>query len=72
MDCSCPKRLAAGWVDSTFDRSRAIFNNLGRVNDSNPVAHLLAKDHLKFIAEEQAGLAITPSQAVPLLFGKFQ
>ena len=72
MDCSCPKRLAAGWVDSTFDRLRAIFNNLGRVNDSNPVAHLLTKDHLKFIAEEQAGLAITPSQAVPLLFGKFQ
>ena len=51
---------------------RAIFNNLGRVNDSNPVAHPLVKDYLKFIREEQAGLAITPSQAVPLFFGKFQ
>ena len=70
--CSCPKRLAAGSVDSTLGRLRAIFNKLGRVNDSNPVAHPLVKDYLKFIREEQAGLAITPSQAVPLFFGKFQ
>ena len=40
--------------------------------DSNPVAHSLVKDYLKFISEEQAGLAITPSQAVPLFFRKFQ
>ena len=51
---------------------RAIFNNLGRVNDFNPVAHPLVKDYLRFIREEQAGLAITPSQAVTLFFGKFQ
>ena len=71
-DCSCPKRLAAGSVDSTLGRLRAIFNKLGRANDSNPVAHPLVKDYLKFVREEQAGLAITPSQAVPLFFGKFQ
>ena len=70
--CSCPKRLAAGSVDSTLGHLRAIFDKLGRVNDSNPVAHPLVKDYLKFIREEQAGLAITPSQAVPLFFGKFQ
>ena len=51
---------------------RAIFNKLGHANDSNPVAHPLVKDYLKFVREEQAGLAITPSQAVPLFFGKFQ
>ena len=70
--CSCPKRLEGGSVDSTLGRLRAIFNKLGRANDSNPVAHLLVKDYLKFVREEQAGLAITPSQAVPLFFGKFQ
>ena len=71
-DCSCPKRLAAGSVDSTLGRLRAIFNKLGRANDSNPVAHPLVKDYIKFVREEQAGLAITPSQAVPLFFRKFQ
>lgn len=71
-DCTCPKRLAAGSVDSFLGRLRAIFNNLGRLNDSNPVAHPLVKEYLKFVREEQAGLAITPSQAVPLFFGKFQ
>ena len=71
-DCSCPKRLAAGSVDSTLGRLRDIFNKLGRANDSNPVTHPLVEDYLKFVREEQAGLAITPSQAVPLFFGKFQ
>ena len=70
--CSCPKRLAAGSVDSTLDRLRAIFNKLGHANDSNPVAYPLVKDYLKFIREQQVGLAITPSQEVPLFFGKFQ
>ena len=71
-DFSCPKRLAAGSVDFTLGRLRAIFNKLGRANDSNPVAHPLVKDYVKFVREEQACLAITPSQAVPLFFGKFQ
>ena len=70
--CSCPKRLAAGSVDSTLCRLRAIFNKLGRANDSNPVARPLVKDYVKFVREEQAGLAIAPCQAVPLFFGKFQ
>ncbi|CAH3046190.1 unnamed protein product, partial [Porites lobata] len=71
-DCGCPKRLAAGSVDSTLGRLRAIFNKLGHANDSNPVAHPLVKDYFKFVREEQAALAIMPSQAVPLFFGKFQ
>jgi len=66
--CTCPKRLAAGSVDSLIGRLRAVFNNLGRLNDSNPVAHPLVKDYLKFVRQEQAGLAITPVQAVPLFF----
>ena len=71
-DCSCPKRFAAGSVDSNLGLLRAIFYKLGRANDSNPVAHPLVKDFLKIIREEQAGLAIRPSQAVPLFFGNFQ
>ena len=66
--CSCPKRLAAGSVDSTLRRLRAIFNKQGRANDSNSVSHPLVKDNLKFLREEQAGLAITHSQAVLILF----
>ena len=70
--CTCPKRLAAGSVDSLIGHLRAVFNSLGRLNDSNPVAHLLVKHYLKFLRQEQAGLAITPTQAVPLFFDKFQ
>ena len=70
--CSCHKRLAAGSVDSTLGRLRAIFNKLRRAYDSNPASHPLVKDYLKFVREEQAGLAITPSQAVPIFFEKFQ
>ena len=70
--CTCPKRLAAGSVDSFMGRLRAIFNSLGRVNDSNPVAHPLVKNYLKFVTQEQVGLAITPTQAVSLFFDKCQ
>ena len=58
--CSCPKRLAAGSVDSTLGRLRAIFNKLGRVNDSNPVAHPQVKDYLKFIREISAANCSSP------------
>ena len=67
--CTCPKRLAAG----SYGSLRAIFNSLGRLNDSNPVAYPgLVKHYLKFVTEEQTGLAITPIQAVPLFFDKFR
>ena len=71
VPCNCPTRLAAGSVDSLLRKLRAIFNNLGRLHDSNPVAHTRVKECLKFIREEQAGKVIMPSQAVPLFFVKF-
>ena len=71
VDCNCPTRLAAGSVDSLLGKLRAIFNNLGRLHDSNPVAHTRVREYLKFVREEQAGKAIVPSQAVPLFFVKF-
>jgi len=70
--CGCPKRLAAGTVDSLLGKLRAIFNNIGRLNDSNPVAHPRVRQYLKFTREEQAGLAITPTQAVPMFLVKFR
>ena len=69
--CNCPARLAAGSVDSLLGKLRAIFNNLGRLHDSNPVAHARVKEYLKFIREEQAGKAIVSSQAIRLFFVKF-
>ena len=63
--------MAAGSVDSLLGKLRAIFNNIGRSRDSNPVAHPRVKEYLKFIREEQAARAILPSQGVPLFFAKF-
>lgn len=58
-------------MDSLLGKLRAIFNNIGRLHDSNPVAHPWVKEYLKFIREEQASRAIVPSQAIPLFFAKF-
>ena len=71
VSCNCPSRLAAGSVDSFLGKLRAIFSNIGRLRDSNPVAHPRVEEYLKFIREEQAARAILPSQAVPLFLAKF-
>ena len=70
--CACPRRLAAGTVDSLLGKLRSIFNKLGRIDHTNPIAHLRIKEYLNFVRVEQAGMAISPSQAVPLFFVKFQ
>ena len=69
--CRCPRRLAAGTVDSLLAKLRSIFNGLSRLDLANPVAHPCVKEYLKFVREEQAGLAVSPSQAVQLFFIKF-
>ena len=69
---TCPKHLAAGSVDSLMGRLRAIFNSLGRLNASNPVVNLRVKHDSKFVRQEQAGLAITPTQEVHLFFDRFR
>lgn len=70
--CACPRRLAAGTVDSLLGKLRSIFNKLGRIDHTNPIAHPRIKEYLNFVRVEQAGMAISPSQAVPLFFVKFQ
>ena len=72
LPCKCPRRLAAGTVDSLLGKLRSIFNGLGRIDLANPVVHPRVREHLKFVREEQAGLAVSPSQAVPLFFVKFR
>ena len=68
--CACPRRLAAGTVDSLLGKLRSIFNKLGRIDHTNPIAHPRIKEYLNFVRVEQAGMAISPSQAVPLFFVK--
>ena len=70
--CKCPRRLAAGTADSLLGKLRSIFNGLGRLDLANPVVHPRVKEYMKFLLEEQAGLAVSPSQAVPLFFVKFR
>ena len=70
--CACPRRLAAGTVDSLLGKLRSIFNKLGRIDHTNPIAHPRIKEYLNFVRVEQVGMAISPSQAVPLFFVKFQ
>ena len=69
--CDCPKRLAAGTVDSYIGKLRSIFNKLGRTGMSNPLSHPTVKEYLKFVREEQAQRPLRPRQAVPLSYDKF-
>ena len=64
VGCNCPSRLAAGSVDSLLGKLRAIFNNIGRLHDSNPVAHPRVKEYLKFIrGNRPLGLFYLPRQS---------
>ena len=70
--CECRRRLTAVSVDSLIRKLRAIYNNLGRSAYCNQVSHLLIKEYLKLVRQEQANSAIVPKQAIPLLFEKFK
>ena len=72
VSCRCPRHLAAGTVDSLLRKLRSIFNGLGRLSLTNPVAHPRVKEYLKFVREEQSGLVVSPSEAVPFFFVKFR
>lgn len=77
--CGCPKRLAAGTVDSLIGKLRSIFNNNGlggewddRLGVGNPVSHPAIKNYLKLIKEEQAKSRVLPSKAVPIFMNKLE
>ena len=75
--CRCPTRLAAGTVNSTIGKLRAIFNSVDRTGDwsglspGNPAVHPSVKKYLISISEEQAKARVSPRQAVPFFFHKF-
>ncbi|KAI8512901.1 hypothetical protein Bbelb_095400 [Branchiostoma belcheri] len=78
-DCSCPRRLAAGTVDSIIGQLRSIFNSKGRGgewNDTictgNPAAAPMVKQYLKVMREEQANALVQPTQAQPVFFSKLE
>ena len=56
---------------SLLGKLKAIFNELVRLDASNPVAHPRVKEYLKSVRNQQASLAVTPTQAVPLFYIKF-
>lgn len=77
--CNCPHRLAAGTVDSLIGKLRAIFNTRGSVSEwddfslrGNPTIHHSVKAYLKSIQREQANSRVSPKQANPVFFAKFQ
>lgn len=71
--CECRRRLTARRFGRLpYQELRAIYNNLGRSAYSNPVSHLLIKENLKLVRQEQANSAIVPKQAIPLFFEKFK
>ena len=70
--CSCPKRLAYGTIDSLIGKLRSIFCLYGHCSDEspipgsgNPAASKVVKDYLSMVREEQLRARISPSQAHP-------
>ena len=70
--CSCPKRLAYGTIDSLIGKLRSIFCLYGRGSDEspilgygNPAASKVVKDYLSMVREEQLRARISPTQAQP-------
>lgn len=77
QSCTCPKTLAAKSVDSLIGKIRAIFRDLGRSGDWNPViltgnpaASHVMKRHLHSVTVEQNSFSVAKKQAVPLMFDK--
>ena len=75
--CECPKTLAAKTIDSLTGKIRAIFRDLGRSGEWNPVlltgnpaASHLMKKHLQSVTLEQTNAEVAKKQATPLMFEK--
>ena len=66
-DCTCPKRLAFGTVDSLIGKLRSIFLAAGRGGDDSslPAASKLVKEYLVAVRIEQLESRVLPSQADP-------
>lgn len=72
-DCSCPKRLAFGTVDSLIGKLRLIFSSTVRKGDDsslprygNPAGSKLVKEYLSAVRIEKLESRVLPSQSDPL------
>ena len=64
-DCNCPRRFAAGTVDSYIGMLQAVFNAYGRVGPLNPCASAEVKDWLRACRLEQQRHRVPVQQAKP-------
>ena len=65
FDCGCPRRLAAGTVDSYVGMLRSIFNDSGRRFHMNPCDSHDVKAWVKSCAKEQQQRRVPIKQAKP-------
>ncbi len=77
--CGCPRRLAAGTVESLIGQLKAIFKRAGRGDTwdeaqgaGNPAYAMSVADYLKVVREESSKAHVTPKQAKPLFLGKLE
>ncbi len=77
--CGCPKRLAAGTVETVVGQLRAVFSRMGRGNSwsdalgkGNPAYANSVQDYVKVIKREHSEAHVTPKQAKPLFLGKLE
>lgn len=75
--CQCPRRLAAGTVNSTVGQFRAIFQSVGLGKEwlgdrGNPAASPLVKQYVAGAKKEQSQAHVTPKQAVPIFTDKLK
>uniref|UniRef100_A0A8W8MKM7 Tyr recombinase domain-containing protein n=1 Tax=Magallana gigas TaxID=29159 RepID=A0A8W8MKM7_MAGGI len=78
-ECSCPKRLAFGTVQSLIGQLKTVFEDLGlgkdwdrNLNGGNPACAPTVKKYLKAIKKEQSIAHIVPKQAKPLFLSKLK
>lgn len=78
-ECSCPKRLAFGTVQSLIGQLKTVFEDLGlgkdwdrNLNGGNPACAPMVKKYLKAIKKEQSIAHIVPKQAKPLFLSKLK
>lgn len=79
FDCGCPKRLAAGTVQSLVGQLKTLFESKGKgktydeaKRQGNPAYSLKVKKYLKAIQQEQALARTQIKQAKPIFFDKLQ
>ncbi len=77
--CGCPRRLAAGTVESLIGRLKGVFAKLGRAdnwdaltNSGNPAFASSVATYLSVINSEQSLAHAVPKQAMPLFLEKLQ